>query len=280
MVSRTTDMQMYVKSILCKWTRGVFCCFEIDNPCSTECDLCEKKTGVCLRQQTKKTRVDQCDPPCEDSEECIDGECTWTNTKTCKSPCPTGAQCVNGKCQFNLASQCPVPCRSDQFCINGRCGCYRGLCESNNRSCYEICEHGERCFNMSCSCGIKGKCQSGEICSMDTCMCGPKRGGCRSNERCIHGHCVCKTNNCDPCENKCQTNETCLNGKCVCKENCIKGIIKMIKENLNSCWCFFFLFSILSISLSSWRTMHRLLWMHLSARLARSSLWTTTNNQQ
>lgn len=54
-------------------------------------------------------------------------------------------------------------------------------------------------------------------------MCGTRRGGCRSNEDCINGICVCKTGLCDQCNNTCKSNEICLDGKCVCKEKCEKG---------------------------------------------------------
>ncbi|CAF1017076.1 unnamed protein product [Adineta steineri] len=191
------------------------------NPCTIKCELCDKKTGVCLRQQTQLSS-DICDPECDDDEECIDGECTWTNTgsnwnaekndNSCNPPCPSGIQCINRQCEYNLAPYCPVSCRPGQVCIDG-------LCE-HDRGCYEVCEIGERCYNSSCSCGLQGKCGKGELCVSDICMCGTRRNGCRPHEHCINGKCVCKTDFCDECGNTCKSNEICLDGKCVCNERC------------------------------------------------------------
>ena len=100
----------------------------IDNPCTSDCDLCDKKTGVCLRKPSRFD-LDLCDPPCEDDEECVDGECVWWNkyNNVCNPPCPLGVQCINGKCETNLMPYCPVSCRIGQVCIDGRCGCYKGM---------------------------------------------------------------------------------------------------------------------------------------------------------
>jgi len=201
----------------------------VDNPCTTDCEICEKKTGVCLKQLKRMDPLD-CDPPCDDDEVCIDGQCTWTNIEDdkqldfyrCNPPCPLGTRCVNQQCEANLIPYCPVTCHFSQVCVDGRCGCYKGLCESD-RPCYEICELGEQCYNYSCSCGTKGKCGKGEICQSDVCMCGSKRGGCRSHEYCSNGLCICKTNSCDQCNNRCQPNEICLDGKCICTSQCQNG---------------------------------------------------------
>ncbi len=109
--------------------------FGIDNPCASDCELCDKKTGVCLKQQTKFNH-EICDLPCDDDEECIDGECVWTNVNryedltmnanVCNPPCLSGEQCINRRCESNLTSYCPVSCRPGQLCIDGRCGCYKG----------------------------------------------------------------------------------------------------------------------------------------------------------
>ncbi len=203
--------------------------FIIDNPCTSDCDLCEKKTGVCLRQQARLNPL-VCDPPCDEDEVCIDGQCSWSNIdeeKTdhqCNPPCPLGTRCVNRECEPTSTPYCPVTCRFGQVCVDGRCGCFKGLCEYD-RPCYEICEAGERCHNFSCSCGARGKCGKGEICQSDICMCGTKRGGCRPHEYCLNGICICKTNLCDQCNNSCKSNEICLDGKCVCTNQCRNGKI-------------------------------------------------------
>ena len=114
--------------------------FLIDNPCTPDCELCEKRTGVCLRQQMR-FEPDDCDPPCDDGTQCIDGQCTWTNIggnwelendeHVCYPPCPAGTQCVNQRCEPNLTPHCPVTCRPGQACVDGRCGCSKGeSCES------------------------------------------------------------------------------------------------------------------------------------------------------
>ena len=103
----------------------------LDNPCTNECELCEKKTGVCLRQPTRLTPL-VCDPPCDKDEVCIDGECIWSNVDEdkmddqCYPSCPFGTQCVNRQCQSSLTPYCPVVCRPGQVCVDGRCGCYKG----------------------------------------------------------------------------------------------------------------------------------------------------------
>ncbi|CAF3600564.1 unnamed protein product [Rotaria sp. Silwood1] len=194
------------------------------NPCSSECELCEKKTGVCLRQQAKLNPL-ICDPPCDEDEVCIDGQCSWSNIDDekhdyqCNPPCPFGTQCINRRCESSLTPYCPVICRPGQVCVDGRCGCFKGLCEYD-RPCYEICDIGESCHNSSCSCGSQGKCGKGELCQLDICMCGRKRGGCRPYEHCINGICVCKTSSCDQCNNTCKSNEICLDGKCICTNQC------------------------------------------------------------
>ncbi len=215
----------------------------IDNPCTSDCELCEKKTGVCLRQQARSNTL-ICDPPCEEEEVCIDGQCSWSNMEEekndnqCTPSCPLGTRCVNRQCEPSLTPYCPVSCRPGQVCVDGRCGCFKGLflkehlkfllfyslglCEYD-RPCYEICELGERCHNFSCSCGSRGKCGKGEICQSDVCICGIKRGGCRPHEHCLNGQCICKTSSCDQCNNSCQTNEICLDGKCVCTNQCQNG---------------------------------------------------------
>ncbi|CAF3636597.1 unnamed protein product [Rotaria sp. Silwood1] len=196
----------------------------IYNPCSSECELCEKKTGVCLRQQAKLNPL-ICDPPCDEDEVCIDGQCSWSNIDDekhdyqCNPPCPFGTQCINRRCESSLTPYCPVICRPGQVCVDGRCGCFKGLCEYD-RPCYEICDIGESCHNSSCSCGSQGKCGKGELCQLDICMCGRKRGGCRPYEHCINGICVCKTSSCDQCNNTCKSNEICLDGKCICTNQC------------------------------------------------------------
>ena len=209
--------------------------FFTDNPCTPECELCEKKTGVCLRQPTRVNPL-TCDPPCDEDEVCIDGQCTWSNVdeekldQPCNPPCPTGTRCINRQCERILIPYCPVTCRLGQVCVDGRCGCFKGLCELN-RPCYEICESGERCHNFSCSCGSRGKCEKGEICQSDLCMCGMKRGGCRPHEQCINGICICKTHSCDQCNNTCKSNEICLDGKCVCTHQCQNGKRIILKED-------------------------------------------------
>ena len=201
----------------------------LDNPCTSDCELCDQKTGVCLRQPTKSDLPPACDPPCEDDEVCIDGECSWsnmpdgnTNHQQCQPPCPLGSRCHHQQCQPLLASHCPITCRFGQVCVDGRCGCYRGVC-AHDRSCYEICQADESCFNLSCSCGTRGKCGQGEICQSDVCMCGSKAHGCRAHEHCVNGFCVCKTSPCDECNTACQSNERCLDGKCVCVNQCERG---------------------------------------------------------
>ncbi|CAF3652114.1 unnamed protein product [Rotaria sp. Silwood1] len=217
------------------------------NPCTSDCELCDKNTGVCLRQKIK-INLQSCDPPCDEDEECIDGECAWsnigdkwtstTNDNICNPPCSFGTRCVNRRCEPNITSYCPIPCRSGQLCIDGRCGCSKGICE-NGRVCYEICEIGERCYNWSCSCGFQGKCGKGEICQSDICMCGIQRGGCRPHEHCIQGKCVCKTNSCDQCNNTCKSNEICLDGKCICKEQCEKTFCPFPCLNGGQCTGFY-----------------------------------------
>jgi hypothetical protein len=104
----------------------------IDNPCTSECELCEKKTGVCLRQQARVNPI-ECDPPCDEGEVCIDGQCTWTNTDKenndyqCNPPCPFGMRCNNRQCEQSLTPYCPMTCRPGQVCVDGRCGCFKGL---------------------------------------------------------------------------------------------------------------------------------------------------------
>ncbi|UJR22438.1 hypothetical protein I4U23_025498 [Adineta vaga] len=199
------------------------------NPCTINCELCDKKTGVCSRQQTR-FNSNICNPPCKDDAECIDGQCTQLNIddddddsdqndNICQPPCSIGTQCENGRCVASITSSCPMTCRHGQKCVDGRCGCYKGLCE-RGRACYEICEFGERCYNWSCSCGLQGKCNHGEVCLSDICMCGTRRGGCRPHEQCVNGRCICKTNFCDKCDNKCKSNEICFNGKCICSKQC------------------------------------------------------------
>ncbi|CAF3838702.1 unnamed protein product [Adineta steineri] len=195
------------------------------NPCTTDCELCDKKVGVCLRQLQTILDPLVCDPPCDEDEVCIDGQCTWSNIDIdkqddqCNPPCPSETQCINQHCIPFSTSHCPVICRHGQVYVDGRCGCYKGLCE-NDRPCYEICEMGERCRNLSCSCGSRGKCGKGEICQSDICMCGIKRDGCHPHEQCINGRCICKTSSCDQCNNSCKSNEICLDGKCVCTNQC------------------------------------------------------------
>ncbi|UJR26649.1 hypothetical protein I4U23_007966 [Adineta vaga] len=213
------------------------------NPCTIECELCEKKTGVCLRQQARLTPP-TCDPPCDEDEVCIDGQCSWSNIdedkmdNQCYPPCPVGTECINRQCQSSLTPYCPVVCRHGQVCVDGRCGCYKGLCEFD-RPCYEICEVGERCRNQSCSCGSRGKCGKGEICQSDVCMCGTKRGGCRPHEHCINGRCICKTNSCDQCNNTCKSNEICLDGKCVCRNQCQNAFCPLPCLNGGRCTGFY-----------------------------------------
>ncbi|CAF3959284.1 unnamed protein product, partial [Rotaria sp. Silwood2] len=67
----------------------------IYNPCSSECELCEKKTGVCLRQQAKLNPL-ICDPPCDDDEICIDGQCSWSNIDEEKNDYQCNARCPFG----------------------------------------------------------------------------------------------------------------------------------------------------------------------------------------
>ncbi|CAM4818585.1 unnamed protein product [Rotaria magnacalcarata] len=201
------------------------------NPCTSNCEQCDQKSGVCLRQQTKLDFPStECDPPCDDDEECIDGECAWSNLSDkwmlttddtiCNPPCPLGARCINRRCEPNMMPSCSVPCRPGQLCIDSRCGCYKGLCE-NGRDCFEICDIGENCHNRSCSCGVRGKCGKGEICLSDVCMCGIRRGGCPLQESCVNGKCIRKTNQCN---NTCKSNEICVDEKCVCKEQCEKKV--------------------------------------------------------
>ncbi|CAF3209093.1 unnamed protein product [Rotaria socialis] len=217
--------------------------FILDNPCSSECELCEKKTGICLRQQAKLNPL-VCDPPCDEDEVCIDGQCSWSNIDDekndyqCNPPCPFGTQCVNRQCESSLTPYCPVICRPGQVCVDGRCGCFKGLCE-DNRPCYEICDVGERCYNLSCSCGSEGKCGKGELCQLDICMCGRKRGGCRPHEDCINGMCVCKTSSCDQCNNSCKSNEICLDGTCVCTNQCQNAFCPLPCLNGGRCTGFY-----------------------------------------
>jgi hypothetical protein len=109
--------------------------FGIDNPCTSDCVVCEKKTGVCSRQQTR-FNLDTCDSLCDEDEKCIDGECIWMNTdnnwdsiendNVCNPSCPLGTRCVNRQCEPDLIPYCPVSCRSGQSCVDGRCGCNKG----------------------------------------------------------------------------------------------------------------------------------------------------------
>ena len=104
----------------------------IDNPCSSDCELCKKKTGVCLRRQVKINPL-VCDPPCDEDEVCIDGQCSWSNIDKekneyqCNPSCPFGTQCIDRRCEPFSKSHCPVHCRPGQICIDGRCGCFKGL---------------------------------------------------------------------------------------------------------------------------------------------------------
>ena len=107
----------------------------IDNPCTSYCELCDKKTGVCLRKPSRFD-LDICDPPCDDDEECMDGECVWWNKNNnydsiiddnvCNPSCPLGVRCINRQCETSFMPYCPVSCRTGQVCVDGRCGCYKG----------------------------------------------------------------------------------------------------------------------------------------------------------
>lgn len=155
--------------------------------------------------------------------------------------------------------------------IDGICS-RLGLCESG-RPCYEICEAGERCRNLSCSCGGRGKCGKGEICQLDVCLCGAKQGGCRPHEHCVGGRCVCKTGSCDQCNNTCKANEVCLDGKCVCSTNCRNSERSFVTTE----WCtnVSAFSSVLSVAVLERRPLCGVLSMHLPSGLARSSLRTT-----
>ncbi len=123
----------------CEWylliTRIKNVKFWLDNACTSDCEVCDKKTGVCLRQQIT-FNLDIHNPSYDEDEECIDEECTlsniddnWDSKKNenvCNPPCSFGTQCINRRCEPNLTPYCPVPCRPGQLCIDGRCGCYKG----------------------------------------------------------------------------------------------------------------------------------------------------------
>jgi hypothetical protein len=104
----------------------------IDNPCTTDCQLCDQKMGVCLRQQTKQDPL-LCDPPCEDDEVCIDGQCSWSNIEQninehqCNPSCPFGSQCIHRQCEpSSRVLSCSIPCQFGQVCVDGQCGCFKG----------------------------------------------------------------------------------------------------------------------------------------------------------
>ena len=121
------------KHIICRlqWRSSMLLIWT-DNPCTSECDVCDQKTGTCLRQQAKLNSL-ICDPPCEDDEACIDGQCSWTNIEPetndhqCNPPCPFGSQCIHRQCEPLATSFCTIPCRSGQVCVDGRCGCFKGM---------------------------------------------------------------------------------------------------------------------------------------------------------